>query len=136
VCMHLPTEARRGRHIPWSWSYRHLGAAGHGCWHLNSDPLVVQSVLLTAEPSLQSWFWFFHDISVSLCGGCFLQVLETHPGTSLQGVQCSAGPQESISITANSCKKTDRPHAHRPPSQVSVISPPPPGDIVTFSILL
>ena len=31
----------------------------HGCWDLNSGPSKEQSVLLTAEPSLQSWLLFF-----------------------------------------------------------------------------
>jgi hypothetical protein len=30
-----------------------------GCWDLNSGPLEEQSVLLTAEPSLQTQFWSF-----------------------------------------------------------------------------
>ena len=29
----------------------------HGCWELNSGPLVEQSVLLTIEPSLQPIYW-------------------------------------------------------------------------------
>ena len=35
-------EARRGRHVPWSGTYRQLRAAQHGCWDLNSGPLEAQ----------------------------------------------------------------------------------------------
>ena len=46
TCMHaVPTEARRGHQIPWSWSYSCLWGNGCGCWDLNSGPLQEQPVL-------------------------------------------------------------------------------------------
>jgi hypothetical protein len=61
---------RRGHQISSRMAVSH-----HGCWDLNSGPLEEQSMLLTAEPSLQPpsccfclfvclffvlvWFWFF-----------------------------------------------------------------------------
>ena len=35
-----------------------------GCWELNSGPLEEQSVLLTAEPSLQPFYSVFKDVSL------------------------------------------------------------------------
>jgi hypothetical protein len=41
----VPTEARRGCQIPWSWSYKPT------CWESNSGLLQEQYVFLRTEPS-------------------------------------------------------------------------------------
>lgn len=51
LCM-LHMVARRGLWIPWSWSYRQLCVAQHGCLSLNWIPLKEQQVPLFAESSL------------------------------------------------------------------------------------
>lgn len=45
----VPTEAKRGPWILWSWSYRRYWAGQHGCWEQNSGPLPEQVTLLTSS---------------------------------------------------------------------------------------
>lgn len=75
-------HARKRHRIPWDWSSRHLWAPCV-CWELCLNPLPGQSVLLTAEPSLQpltlisQWksfnclevFWAM-GVFVCFCFGC------------------------------------------------------------------
>jgi len=42
----------------------------YGCWELNSGPLEEQSVLLTAEPSLQPYYFYY----IYLCESVYLLV--------------------------------------------------------------
>lgn len=60
VCMYTCVEILsepRGCWVPWSWSYRELGATLL-MWTLNSGPLKQQQVLLTAELSVQPFLYF------------------------------------------------------------------------------
>ena len=62
--VHMTAGALGGqRHqIPWSWSYRWLGASCQRCWELNLSPLEEQQALFTSELFLSSFV-----LSLSIC---------------------------------------------------------------------
>ena len=63
-----------------------------GCWELNSGPLEEQSVLLTAEPSLQaeSFFFFF------LKPFCWVPAACCRNGQVLETQESGAGPGQTL----------------------------------------
>lgn len=52
IHVQVPLWARRGRHVPCSWSYRLLWAALHGCRGLDAGFQEEQEMLFTTAPSL------------------------------------------------------------------------------------
>lgn len=52
----VPAETKRGLWIPWSWSYKRLWAAEHGCWEPNSGALWEQFTISATKPSLHSGY--------------------------------------------------------------------------------
>lgn len=48
----VPVESRRQCGVPWSWSYRYLWAAWHGCWELSMGNLPEQWTFSTVKTSL------------------------------------------------------------------------------------
>lgn len=63
----VPTEARRGCQIIWSWNYILLWDVQCGCWESNSSLLKEQQAFLTTESSLQLYQLFIFKVSVALC---------------------------------------------------------------------
>lgn len=52
IHVQVPLWARRGHHVPCSWSYRLLWAALHRCWGLDAGFQEEQEMLFTTAPSL------------------------------------------------------------------------------------
>jgi hypothetical protein len=79
-----------------------------GCWELNSRPLKEQSVLLTAEPSLQSlttvfcflffFFWFFE--TGFLCVALAVLELTYQAGLELRNPPASASQVLGLKVCA------------------------------------
>lgn len=63
----VPTEARRGCQIIWSWNYILLWDVQCGCWESNSSLLKEQQAFVTTESSLQLYQLFIFKVSVALC---------------------------------------------------------------------
>lgn len=55
----VPTESRKQRKMPWSWTYRRVVGLGPG---------KEQYVFITTEPSLQSWSLNFLNKHVVFVG--------------------------------------------------------------------
>lgn len=90
------SEARKGCHIPWSWSYRQLWVAWHRHWELNLDLFQEKYVLLTDEPfsALQRWPGTGEDQGWGSGSGGFTKALTSGPLKPRLSFLCPTGHGE------------------------------------------